>query len=106
MGNGSSLSLDLALAGRWEVEEEQPMAFGGRVRLSSMDILKDGTGVIYYDISGGAGTGISWNTEKNRLYLFVHFNGTQHGQVFDYKISEETLTLTTDDSVNVTYKRR
>jgi len=105
VGSNSAISIDPALLGRWKVEEGQPHSSSA---LFAMDLLNDGTGV-----SGGMegvpdsvwGRGFTWRAENGRFYLFLH-NLALGGGGWNYKISEETLTLTTDGGRSSTYKKR
>jgi len=80
-----------ALVGRWALEPGQPT----HGNVEDMELLKDGTGIV-------DGQGISWKVENDCFYVTHSLKAAAWG----YKISGSTLTLTTDDGKNLTYKKK
>ena len=107
-GSNSAISIDPALVGRWVTEDGK---VNSDVYVGNMDLLRDGTGVQnYWGISGGtpAGMGGTWRAENGCLYFFNQsgVNSQYTTNVYYYKVTGTTLTLTRGDKGSATLKKR
>jgi hypothetical protein len=93
---------DLALVGKWEVIEGE----GTMENMESIELLKDGTGILAERAFGSVmKLGITWKTERVRLYVTETALGFEVTGVSNYKKSGSTLTLTEEDGDRVRLKK-
>ena len=102
VGNSAIAIDDFALVGRWIREGARPVAWSP-IPLSTLELLKDGTGF--------SGSGITtWRADNGRLYIFVvgaaAVGGGSTTFVYNYQISDSTLTITNDNGDSATFTRK
>jgi len=88
-----------ALVDRWE--SESGWVFWGGGTLNSLELTKDGTGIVNVGMGKGTNIPITWKAENGRFFL----TGSGNAGVWDYRISGMTLTLTTDNGTSIEYKK-
>lgn len=88
---GCGKSESSALVGKWRIKE------GYNSVGYEMDLLKDGTGIAW------GGLGIIWKVENGRFYYSLPDG---RAEIWNYKISGTTITLTNDDGKTGTYEKQ